>query len=105
MDFKVLRFRDGTDYPSKYSDGKPELFIKRVKAMEVKYNVSLPKIEEVWIGDEEYPINEIHFEDGLRLYDEETSLYHPVKNENKERIDDWLATKDVCVVRNYRELC
>lgn len=93
MDFKVLIHRTGKDYPSKYSDGKHELFINRVKAMEAKYNVSLPKIKKVFIGDSEYPINEIHFEDGLELYDEEASLYPRAKNENKERIDNWLATK------------
>lgn len=93
MGFKILLYRSGKEYPSEYSDGKPELFIKRVKDLELKYNVYLPKIKEVFIGDNEYPINEIHFEDGLKLYDEEASLYPGVKSENKERLENWLATK------------
>ena len=94
MDFQVLIHKTGEVYPSKYSDGKHEIFVNRAKAMEDKYNVSLPKIKKILIGDSENPINEIHFEGGLVLFDEEASVYPRTKNENKKRIDDWLAEKE-----------
>lgn len=89
MDFKILFFRDKKDYPIKHEDGKHELFLNRVKDMEVKYDVSLPEIKQVLIGDSEYPMNEIHFDDGLVLLDEVASLTNAQK-ENKQKIEEWL---------------
>lgn len=90
MDFKVLKFRNMEVYSSQYADGKPELFVKRVKDMEAKYDVSLPKIKHVLIGDSEYPLNEIHFVDGLVLIDEVASPTNAQK-ENKQKIEAWLT--------------
>lgn len=92
MDFKVLRLRDNTEYPSVYTDGKCETYINRVKNLEKKYNVTLPKIEKVLIGDSEYPINEIHFENGLVLLDEEASHYPSAADKNKRKIEHWLSS-------------
>lgn len=89
MDFDVLLFSTKEVYPSNYSDGKHELFVNRVKNMERKYGVSLPNIKQVLIGDSAYPINEIHFEDGLVLLDEEAGQSAIAQRENKQKIEAW----------------
>lgn len=92
MDFKVLRFRDNTEYPSVYTDGKCVTYTSRVKNLEKKYDVTLPKIKKVLIGDSEYPFTEIHFVNGLVLMDEEASLYPNVSIENKRKIEHWASS-------------
>lgn len=83
MDFKILKYRDFSEYPNIYEDGRQEFYINHVKIMEQKYNISLPKIKKVIVGDSENPFTEIYFEDGLVLYDE---IVCPWMRGNKERI-------------------
>jgi hypothetical protein len=87
MEFKILNYRNREEYPNNYKYGKQEFYIKHVKVMEQKYNISLPRIKEVIIGDSEYPFTEVYFEGGLVLYDEEVSP-HWTQNENKKRISN-----------------
>lgn len=90
-EFKIFEYRGG-EYPSCYEDGQPEFYIKHVKIMEQRYGVDFPRIKKVTIGSSEYPITEIHFEDGLVLYDEEFSPPW-TQEENKAKIREWVNSK------------
>lgn len=86
MEFKILKYRDGKEYPNHYQDGKCEVYVKRVENMEKRYEISLPKITEVIVGDSEYPMTEIYFEGGLMLIDEEASPW--LRLENVKKIEE-----------------
>jgi hypothetical protein len=107
-DFKIVRYRGG-EYPNCYNDGKQETYIEHVRVMEHRYNVQFTNIVKVVIGDNECPVTEIHFEDGLILYDEEFSVNKSnwqVK-ENENRIDKWLHKENInwCIVGSTKKPC
>src|SRR5437763_13123102 len=85
--FKIVDSKNRKEYPDFYEDGKPEFYIRHVKIMERRHDISLSKIKEVVIGDSEYPFTEIHFQDGLTLYDEQVSPFW-TQDENKKRISE-----------------
>lgn len=87
--FKIFKYRDGSEYPRHYNDGKTEFYVKHVEIMGKRYDKVLPKIKKVIIGDSEYPVTEIHFEDGLILWDEEVSPKW-TRKENEETLAKWL---------------
>lgn len=90
-DFKIIN-RYGKEYPNIYEDGQMEFYLTHVKIMEQRHSIVLPKIKKVFIGDSSYPVTEIHFEDGLILYDEEFSPPWAIK-ENKKTLKRWLRNK------------
>lgn len=88
MAFKIIKYKNGEEYPNIYEDGKPEFYIKHAEIIGQRYGISLSEIKKVMIGDSENPITEIYFEDGLVLYDEEMCPW--MRNDNKKRVEEFL---------------
>ncbi len=80
---KILSIR-GQEYPSKYEWGKEEHWNNTLKKMmEARLVKNYPKIEMVIVGDSCNPYTEIYLEDGTMLYDENSSPWWSVDENDK----------------------
>lgn len=70
MDFRIIDIQTREDVPSIYLVGEREKIVGYLKRLEEKYQVTLPPITHVVMGDAGTPLDVIHFKGGLQLYNE-----------------------------------
>lgn len=68
-----------------------ERYVEDVEATEKKFNVKLPEIETVLIGNASMPITTIRFVGGLELIAEESTIPY-IDKKNKETIDKYFSS-------------
>lgn len=82
-----------TSYYGDVSDDEKlrKKYIEDVEGIEKKFNVKLPEIKTVFIGNSSMPITTIRFVGGLELIAEESMIPY-IDKKNKETIDKYFSS-------------